>query len=107
MTPAGVVAWSCRACVPAELIDLAQAVGAGPLDADTAERLLQHTAGHPLHARALLTEFGVRGLIDADGILPAPRALATLMVARLGGLPPAARQLVEAVARLGPVEPVA
>ncbi len=84
-----------------ELIDLAQAVGAGPLDADTAERLLQHTAGHPLHARALLTEFGVRGLIDADGILPAPRALATLMVARLGGLPPAARQLVEAGAVLG------
>ena len=65
----------------AELIDLARVIGGGALDVDTAERLQQHTAGHPLHARALLAEFGVRRLADAPGVLPAPHDFALLIVA--------------------------
>ena len=66
----------------AELIDLARVIGGGALDVDTAERLQQHTAGHPLHARALLAELGVRRLADAPGVLPAPHDFALLIVAR-------------------------
>lgn len=91
----------------AELAELAAAVGAGRLDFQTARRLRDHTGGHPLHARALLAEVGVAGLAGRAGVLPAPRALATLIVARLGSLPPEARALVAAAAVLGPASRVA
>lgn len=85
----------------AELVELAEATGAGWLDPETAQELRDHTGGHPLHARALLAEVGVAGLTGRAGVLPAPRALATLIVARLGGLSSEARRLVTAAAVLG------
>jgi ATP/maltotriose-dependent transcriptional regulator MalT len=85
----------------AELVELAEAIGAGRLDPETAQRLWEHTGGHPLHARALLAEVGVTRLAGPAGMLPAPHALATLIVARLGSLPPEARSLVAATAVLG------
>lgn len=84
-----------------ELIELAEVIGAGRLDQETAETLHAHTDGHPLHARALLAEVGVAGLSAQAGVLPAPRALATLIVARLANLSPEARDLVAAAAVLG------
>ena len=68
-----------------------------------AERLREHTAGNPLHIRALLREHPAPELaaLAARGELPAPAELAARMDARVARLDPDAARLLHALAVLG------
>jgi DNA-binding CsgD family transcriptional regulator len=83
-----------------DVVALAEALGAGRLTPWSAARLLEHTGGNPLHCSALLEE------LDPDvwtrpGRLPAPRALAALVLARVGKLSVDTQRLVSGAAALG------
>jgi DNA-binding CsgD family transcriptional regulator len=84
-----------------ELAAMARALGAGDLPGWAVAQLLAHTGGNSLHCRALLEELGPGGLTRAGGERPAPRALASVVLARLEALSPPARELVRAAAVLG------
>jgi DNA-binding CsgD family transcriptional regulator len=84
-----------------DIIELSAAVGTGRLDPDAAQRLHEHTRGHPLHTLVLLEELGADDLRDVGGVLPAPRTLAALTLAKVASLAPPTQQLVEAGAVLG------
>ena len=85
---------------PEEVAALGRALGAGDLPRRAVSRLLQETGGNPLYCRAVLEEAGAGGL-GLDGTLRVPRSLAGTVLARVGALSPAARQLAEAAAVLG------
>ena len=88
---------------PLGLSDLEQLAAAAGLanPARPARRLLHHTGGNPLYARALLDEVPA-GHWERPGVtLPAPRPFAAMVRSRLDRLAPDARALVEAVAVLG------
>ena len=84
-----------------ELVAMARALGVGDLSGRAVTQLLDHTGGNSLHCRALLEELGQGGLARAGGDLPAPRALAAVVLARLEALSGPARGLVTAAAVLG------
>ena len=84
-----------------DLAAMARKLGAGELTRRTATLLLDHTGGNSLHCRALLDELGPDGLARAGQDLPAPRALAAIVVSRLSALTEAAQRLVTAAAVLG------
>lgn len=67
-----------------------------------AERLREHTAGHPLYLRALVDELPEESLNSAHGPLPAPHSFAATVLARLATLTPDARDLAAAAAVAGP-----
>jgi DNA-binding CsgD family transcriptional regulator len=85
---------------------LATALRDEPVSVAAAERLRAHTGGNPLHARALLRELPA-GVLAGGGPLPAPRSYATLVLARLAACHQPARELVSALAVVGPREPLA
>src|SRR5262245_9109365 len=78
-----------------DIVELSAATGAGRLDADAAQRLREHTRGHPLHTLVLLDELGADDVTDATGVLPAPRSLAALTLARVAALARPTQQLIE------------
>ena len=80
---------------------LASSVGVGPLPLRAAERLREHTGGHPLHLRALLSELPPDALLADAGPLPAPRSFAATVLARLTDVPRATQELVAAAAVAG------
>jgi DNA-binding CsgD family transcriptional regulator len=82
------------------VVALADALGAGRLTPWAAARLLEHTAGNPLHCCALLEELDAE-VWTRPGRLPAPRALAGLVLARLGKLSADTQRLVSGAAVLG------
>jgi ATP/maltotriose-dependent transcriptional regulator MalT len=63
-----------------------------------AERLWRHTGGHPIWVRTLLAELTLAELQAPDGELPAPRTLASAVIARLAELPAASQRLAAALA---------
>ncbi|MDA0182886.1 AAA family ATPase, partial [Solirubrobacter phytolaccae] len=71
------------------------------LSARGARRLREHSAGNPLHARALLREVPPGAWGDPYTTLPAPHSFAEVVTAQLRSLPEGARGLVEAAAVLG------
>jgi DNA-binding CsgD family transcriptional regulator/tetratricopeptide (TPR) repeat protein len=73
-----------------------------PLSRASAERLREHTDGHPLYIRALVDELPERSLHSEHGPLPAPHSFAATVLARLATLTPAARDLAAAAAVAGP-----
>src|SRR6204780_4209732 len=83
-----------------ELVAMARALGVGDLSRRAAAQLLDHTGGNSMHCRALLEELGSGGLARVGGDLPAPRALAPVILARLIFLSRQARGLVAAAAVL-------
>lgn len=83
-----------------ELVMLATALGAGGFSPWAAARLREHTGGNPLHCRALIEELDPEAWTRAER-LPAPRALASLVLARLGKLSADTQQLVSVAAVLG------
>src|SRR5262249_36847648 len=89
-----------------DVVELSIATGAGSLDASAAQRLREHTRGHPLHTRVLLEELGAQDVGSASGVLPAPRSLAALTLARVASLTPPTQQLIEAGAVLGVAFPL-
>jgi predicted ATPase len=84
-----------------ELVAMARTLGVGDLSGRAAAQLLDHTGGNSLHCRALLEELGPGGLARVGGDLPAPRALAAVVLVRLRALSGPARGLVTAAAVLG------
>jgi DNA-binding CsgD family transcriptional regulator/tetratricopeptide (TPR) repeat protein len=80
---------------------LAGSLGHGGLTIPAAERLREHTGGHPLYARALLRELPAEALVFEHGPLPAPRSFAAAVVARLTNVGTDAQDLVAAAAVAG------
>jgi DNA-binding CsgD family transcriptional regulator len=80
---------------------LVESLGLGAVSAAAAERLRQHTGGHPLYVKALLSELPRHALAGDQGPLPAPHSLAAAVLARLTGVSPGARDLVAAAAVAG------
>jgi ATP/maltotriose-dependent transcriptional regulator MalT len=90
---------------PEALQELALTRGV-PLSARAARRLHAHTLGCPATSAALLEELPAAAWQDGRP-LPAPRAYAAGVEARLAGCEPTARALVEAAAVLGDAVPLA
>jgi DNA-binding CsgD family transcriptional regulator len=86
---------------PADVVALAAALGVGTLSTRGAARLVEHTGGNPLYCRSLLDELGTAELDRGRERLPAPRALAEVIVARVAALPTAAQAFLAAAAVLG------
>jgi len=86
--------------LPAEVQDLAAAVGVPDLPLGTAYRMCAHTLGNPRHLVALLAELPVEAW-SGEMVLPAPRLFSRSVVRTLSSCADAARRLVEAVAVLG------
>jgi DNA-binding CsgD family transcriptional regulator/tetratricopeptide (TPR) repeat protein len=84
-----------------EVAQLAGSMGYPQLSAGAAERLREHTGGHPLHLKALLAELPREALTRDSGPLPAPRSFAATVLARLTGVSSEAQDLVAAVAVAG------
>ncbi|MGA2838435.1 MAG: LuxR C-terminal-related transcriptional regulator [Acidimicrobiales bacterium] len=87
-----------------EVAELADRVGMG-LAPRHVSRLHQHTDGHPLYTRVLLSELSISQLEQADD-LPAPRSLASTITASLARLPSEARGLASALAVLNDAVPL-
>src|SRR6185312_4761149 len=92
---------------PAELSELAAAVGRPLGSTGAAERLWRHTRGHPLHARTLLEELPPEVLAGSADALPAPRSLSSVVLVRLARAAPATEALVVATSVLGESAPLA
>ena len=87
---------------PAELAQLARALGAGALSPRAAERLARHTGGSPLLAGALLQELGSALLSTPEGLEGhAPRSYSSVVFARLASCAPSGRELATAGSVLG------
>jgi DNA-binding CsgD family transcriptional regulator/uncharacterized protein GlcG (DUF336 family) len=85
-----------------ELRALARVIGVGELPTGAVGSLLEHTGGNPLYCRALLEELDVEDLVGgANHGIPAPRALASVIISRVSGLSAPARELVLAASVLG------
>src|SRR5579863_934062 len=84
-----------------DLTELAAALGLGQLSHWGACRLAAHTGGHALHCRALLDELGVAALNEKDEGLPAPKALSSVILARVAALSTATQVFLAAAAVLG------
>lgn len=77
---------------------LARGLGHPRLTTAAAERLREHTGGHPLYVRALLSELPAAALESDRGPLPAPRSYAATVLSRMAGLGADAQELVIAFA---------
>jgi len=76
------------------------------LGRSAARRLREHTDGNPLHVSALLEELTGEALNDPTRPLPAPRAYAARVLARVALLTPEARALVNAASIFGTHAPL-
>ena len=87
---------------PADLTELAAALGLGVLSQHGASRLAAHTEGNALYCRALLEEIGIAGLGAAgERGLPAPRELSAVILARVAALPVTVQSFLAAASVLG------
>ncbi|GAA3227140.1 LuxR family transcriptional regulator [Pseudonocardia petroleophila] len=84
-----------------DLVALGRELGSGELPLPAAQRLLDHTGGVPLHARALFEEVDPAVLRAGEGPLPSPLSYSVLVLGRLSQCPPGARAVVAAAAVLG------
>jgi DNA-binding CsgD family transcriptional regulator len=92
---------------PDDLTELASSLGLGVLSRRGASRLAAHTEGNALYCRALLEEIGVAGLSAAgERVLPAPRQLSAVILARVAALPVTAQSFLQAAAVLGQHAPM-
>ncbi|GLZ50741.1 LuxR family transcriptional regulator [Actinomycetospora sp. NBRC 106378] len=92
----------------AELSELAAAVGRPFGSTGAAERVRERTLGHPLYARTLIEELPTEVLAaTTSDVLPAPRSLAAVVLARLARAGGPAQALTVAASVLGDVCPLA
>jgi DNA-binding CsgD family transcriptional regulator/tetratricopeptide (TPR) repeat protein len=92
---------------PADLTELAGALGLGALSQRGASRLAAHTDGNALYCRALLEEIGIAGLSAAgDRGLPAPRQLSAVILARVAALSATTQSFLAAGSVLGQHAPI-
>ncbi|MBV9922577.1 MAG: AAA family ATPase [Pseudonocardia sp.] len=85
----------------AHVRELARALGSADLLPADADRLQIHTAGNPLHVKALLSELPSAVWREGHTALPAPRSIGRLVAQRLASAPHTVRLLVGAAAVLG------
>ena len=85
----------------ADVSMLAESLAFAPLPRPIAARLVEHTGGNPLYCRALLEELRPDVLRRSDGVLPAPKAFRSVLLARLSRLTNSAQLLVTAASVLG------
>ncbi len=90
----------------AEVMALSRELGTGRLSRRAAASFLEHTAGNPLYCVALLQELGADQLDRSHGPPRVPRDLASLLLAKVARLAPAAQELVMADAVLGQRSPL-
>lgn len=91
-----------------ELVQLAEALGAGRLSRRAAQRLAHHTGGNPLLAAALLQELGASRVASPEELeTRAPRSFASVVLARLSACGAGGRELAVAGSVLGLRWPVA
>lgn len=83
------------------LVELGRALGSGVLPLPAAQRLLAHTGGVPLHARALFEEVDPAILRSVEVALPSPVSYSLLVMGRMSQCPPSTRSVVAAAAVLG------
>jgi DNA-binding CsgD family transcriptional regulator/tetratricopeptide (TPR) repeat protein len=91
---------------PADLTELANALGLGTLSHRGASRLAAHTEGNALYCRALLEEIGIAALGAGEGGLPAPRELSAVILARVAALPANTQSFLAAASVLGQHAPM-
>lgn len=91
----------------AEAGQLAAEAGVHGLGPDALQRLTEHTAGHPLHLRSLLSQTTTSELADLSLPLPVPQSLDAVIRQSLDSLPAQARSVVEALAVLDATVPLA
>jgi ATP/maltotriose-dependent transcriptional regulator MalT len=84
-----------------EVRELFGRLGLGFLSPRAADRLREHTAGSPLHLRALFQELPVEELRQSRGALPAPSSFGSLVLAALAGCSEPTRRLLMASAVVG------
>jgi DNA-binding CsgD family transcriptional regulator len=84
-----------------EVSQLAGALGHANVTAAGAERLREHTGGHPLYLRSLLRELPPETLASEHGPLPAPHSFAATVLAQLTSVKPEVQDLVAAAAVAG------
>jgi DNA-binding CsgD family transcriptional regulator len=84
-----------------ELLELSDGLTPGGLSTRAAARLLAHTDGSPLYARALLEELSIDALEDLGTPLPAPKSYALVVLARLAACSEAVQDLVTSASVLG------
>lgn len=86
----------------ADICELFRLQGLGTLSSRAATRLREHTAGNPLHLRALFQELPLEELRRTRGPLPAPSSVAGLVLAALAECRQSTRRLLMSAAVLGP-----
>ena len=90
-----------------DLTELASALGLGALSRRGASRLAVHTEGNALYCRALLEEIGIAGLsVAEERVLPAPRQLSAVILARVAALTLTAQSFLKAASVLGQHAPM-
>jgi DNA-binding NarL/FixJ family response regulator len=80
---------------------LAGSLGFGRLASGAADRLREHTGGHPLYVKALLNELPPEALAFEQGPLPAPHSFAATVLARATKLDADSQDLLTAAAVAG------
>ena len=88
-----------------EVGEMARVAGLA-LPARTVGRLYEHSGGLALYVRTLLAELSFSQLAAPGGVLPVPRSLASMILARLAELPPDARELAAALSVVGEAVPL-
>jgi DNA-binding CsgD family transcriptional regulator/tetratricopeptide (TPR) repeat protein len=84
-----------------EVVQLAESLEIGQLTLAAGERLREHTGGHPLYVRALLSEIPLETLNFAHESLPAPHSFAATVLAKMATVSTDAQNLVAAAAAAG------
>ena len=88
-----------------EVGEMARVAGLA-LPARAVGRLYEHSGGLALYVRTLLAELSFSQLAAPGGVLPVPRSLASMILARLAELPPDARELAAALSVVGEAVPL-
>jgi len=91
---------------PRQIAQLCAALGKGPMAPSVAARLAALTRGHPFHVRTLIEDVPMAVLAGPGPLLPMPRSLAEIFLARMAAIGDDAQSLVMAasvVARPAPL----
>ncbi|WP_175409896.1 AAA family ATPase [Streptomyces sp. TRM64462] len=98
-TPGGVALITLDGLTPTDVADLVLRAGGRPVSAATAERLCEHTHGHPLYLQSVIAEAAGQ-LGDRQEPLPVPASMTAMVARLLTGAAEPTRALVEAAAVL-------
>jgi len=91
---------------PADVADLAHTLGHASMPPRLAERIAEHAAGSPLHARAILDELDPTLRLPPGRPLPIPASYARLVEDHLDACPPDGAALARATAIMSTPRPL-